>query len=385
MKNLLLSLLALGCLPFAAQVESASQLKPVETSIQDVYQPKGKSYVHLRSKRGNEGVDPTDEADEILELPVREIVLVFTEMAPDNDRKKANLERWDNLIYTYPEFFQPGTKYSNICQCNAGGNEGEFKRVQGFYVYYKGETASEPEPVAVAETRKEEPAAAKVKETQKEPQRQAAEPVASQENKTAKVSENTTVPDKNTEQKTVPVKNEPIAASKAEQDNEPEAEEEMSAEPPKIAARPAPVKKGGKTAPRKAKDAKACRPACYGYGNEDIDTWLQENIVLSKKQKRKGSKLTANLSLQLNHDGEVTKALVTGPHPDLNKQIQEAALKMSEWKAAVRNGVAVKSQVRMMIKFDNSSKGLKAENVMVIPKFPPKCTCVSDRELFGTE
>ncbi|MBL7934365.1 MAG: hypothetical protein JNM51_00995, partial [Bacteroidia bacterium] len=130
--------------------------------------------------------------------------------------------------------------------------------------------------------------------------------------------------------------------------------------------------------PKKAKDPKACRQACYGSGESDLNDFFRDKIVLTKKMRKD----EVDLKLQLNVDGTVKKVIVLGDNAELNKLVEEVAKNMV-WNASVKNGLTIKSEVRMKLKFDKELKGLKANDLMVNPRLGPKCmTCASDSELF---
>jgi hypothetical protein len=89
-----------------------------------------------------------------------------------------------------------------------------------------------------------------------------------------------------------------------------------------------------------------------------------------------------DLKLQLNVDGTVKKVVIKGENPELNKLVEEAVKDMI-WNASVKSGLTIKSEVKMILKFDKKLKGLKAQELMVSPRLGPKClTCASDDELF---
>ena len=89
-----------------------------------------------------------------------------------------------------------------------------------------------------------------------------------------------------------------------------------------------------------------------------------------------------DLKLQLNLDGTVKKVVIKGENAELNKLVEEAVKDMI-WNASVKSGLTIKSEVKMILKFDKKLKGLKAEELMVSPRLGPKClTCTSDDELF---
>src|SRR5689334_20655835 len=136
MKNLLAAVVMMLCMPLAAQT-TFDEMEIEADSTLSTYKPSGKNYVLVKSKRGTSGMNKTPAADAILNSEVTEIVLVFTENEPGEiaEREEANRERWENLLMTYPEFFQFSTTYKNVCQCNTHGDAESFKKAQGFYVY----------------------------------------------------------------------------------------------------------------------------------------------------------------------------------------------------------------------------------------------------------
>ena len=77
-------------------------------SVVAPYKSVSDNFVFVRSKRGVDGVNQTAEADAIRTGNIQKIVLVFSEDSPGDieTREEYNMERWDNLILTYPEFFQ---------------------------------------------------------------------------------------------------------------------------------------------------------------------------------------------------------------------------------------------------------------------------------------
>lgn len=330
------------------------------------------NYAFVRSKRGVDGVNQTPEADAIRQAPIQKIVLVFSEDSPEDleNREEYNMERWDNLILTYPEFFQEKTKYRNICQCSAEAGGETFKQAQGFYIYYK--TAEKP---PVSETKKPEtPRQEPVNEVKKkdEPKVDApavAIPAAAVAVEAAKPS----APEPKTEAAKEPAQKTKEAAVL---DEEPEVVEK----PAKAAA----AKKPASNKPRRAKDPKACRAAFYGSGDEDLYAYFRDNITLSKKEKKKAKKWEAELRIQLNLDGSVKRVMVVGTETEFNKTLEGLVKNMNNWNAAVRNGVTIRSEVRMKIKFDKDCKCFKPFEVINNPKPAPKCKQQSDEELFGS-
>jgi hypothetical protein len=366
-----------------SQVSSYEELEVMSDSMKVAYKPTKRNYAYLRSKRGSDGLNHTSKADSIISFPVTQIVLVYTELnsAALAEREDANRERWDNLIMTYPEFFQTNTTYKSICQCNESGDAEAFKAAQGFYVYFKGEEpkvteappppapakteeppspskpAKTPEPPAVAKTSPPAEKPAPAKETPSQPAA-----VAPKENPPA--------PEKQPEQ-------EPVAASK------PQQEESSGDDMAPVKESPRAGKKSGVAKPKRSKDKKACRPACYEGGDEDLIAFFKQNITLSKKQKRKGKNLMAVIKLQLHFDGSIKKETVTGENETLNQQVESAVKSMSPWNPAVKNGVAIKSEVKITLKFDRETKSMKPFEVLVTPHPAPKCKCASDAEIFG--
>lgn len=396
--SFLLGAVLLTCGHASAQTESIDEVYIELDSIRTPYRPQSKPYVFVRSKKGKSGVNRTPEADVAVKYPVGEIVLVFTEDNPQDlaEREEANYARWENLFKTYPEFFQHSSSFMSICQCNPRGDTATFKKVQGFYIYYEGdeiavtstssvtapgtggagEPAKKPEtaaaPVPDPPVKKEAFATDRAEETPAKKETAEKEKAAVAE-APAKAAE----PEPEPERSKTTENNSGAVSSKEASDEEPEATEPPP--PPK----PKPVaKKGPKV--RKAIDPKACRPACFGYGDADLDSFFADNLKLSKKQKKKAKKATATLNLQLNPDGSIKKSSVTGTNPEINEAIQSAAQSMGSWNAAVKNGVAIKSQVKITLKYDKDAKNLKPSGIMIIPKPGPKCRCVSDEEIFGS-
>ena len=130
------------------------------------YKSSGSNYVFIRSKRGTEPVKSTSSGDSIKSFAIQQIVLVFSESSTSEieNRESYNQERWENLMPTYPEFFQTNTTYKNICQCSQDAASPSYKEVQGFYIYYTPKPGSQPKKeVEVAKTEIAKPA-----ETQKD-------------------------------------------------------------------------------------------------------------------------------------------------------------------------------------------------------------------------
>lgn len=338
-------------------------------SITKVYKPKSKNYAFIRSKRGTEGVGKTSTGDSIINLPITDIILVFTENEAGAlaKRETANRERWENLIKTYPQFFQDNTNLITMCQCSMSGDAEAFKQAQGFYIYYAGkEEPKAPEPVVAPPVKEEKSAKAEKPKKEKE------EKVKEEKVKEEKAPK---------EEK----------AAKAEKPKkEKEVKEEVAAEPKKskkeeeVPVVKAPLqKREGYATPKKSKDVKACRPPCYESGGEEIYDFFKENLPLNKKQKKAVKDLSTIVRLQLNFDGTIKKIFVQGGDPDINKLIEETIKNnMNTWYPAVKGGVTIKSEVRLTLKYDNSTKALRPSEINYLPKPAPKCTCVPDSQLF---
>lgn len=395
--KLFLSLLILSIgLPLAAQAPAFEEMEFEPDSITTPYKPVGKNYVLIRSKRGNSGLTKTSKGDSIKAFPVTDIVLVYSELNEGAiaDREEANKERWENLLKTYPEFFQFSTLYKNMCQCKINGDTAKFKPAQGFYVYF---TGKDPPPPPVVEKKVEEKKTevkAKVeekvaetkkpKEKEKEITKEEKEPKATKKEK-EKEKEKEVVKEtpKKEKEKDASTK---LSTKEEEEDTAPTtpgveqtltmSEEDMAKANPK--------KKTGYSKPKKAKDPKACRPPCYENGDDDLNKFFVENIPLTKKQKRHGKRLESTVRLQLNFDGSIKKAIITGEDEELNKQVQSAVGMMNLWNPAVRNGVTVRSEIKMLLKYDKETKGMKPFETMITPRPAPKCKCMSDEEMFGS-
>lgn len=368
----LLSLVILTLANFvSAQSPSYYDITFEVDSLVSPFKSNGSNYVFVRSKRGVDGLNPTTSADSIKTFTISKIVLVFSEESSDalETREEYNQERWENLMLTYPEFFQEKTTYKNICQCspNAGGSE--FKQVQGFYVYYKSAKIAAPVKKAEEPTVRTE-APAKEAANKEEPAKKgaavevaiaAAIPVVAATKPETKAAE-------------------PIAKKESERKK---GEVELIEEKEEVVAA-APKKKTVSSKPRKAKDPKACRPTCYGFGDDDLNAFFKDNMTLSKKERRKAKGWVANVRLQINFDGSIKKAIVTGADTEFNQRVELVVKNMNNWNAAVKNGLTVKSEVRFVLKYDKETKALKPFDMLINPRLAPKCKCTSDEELFGS-
>jgi hypothetical protein len=364
-------IVCITCAASYGQVSSAEELDYESDSSKTAYHPKHKNFVFIRSKRGNSGVGKTPRADSIMNMRIPEIVLVFSENERTDieEREEANKERWDNLILTYPEFFATTGTYKNHLQYSFSGDTIGFKKAQGFYVYL------DPPPKAERIVEKAAPVRTEEKKA----------PV---EEKKAPVEEKKAVAQR--EEKKA-VKEEPAPEPKQE---EPEARPAKKSEPVQEEAESSGAeesvaithkKKTGYAKPRRSKDNKACRPACYEDGDESLAAFFKDNISLSKKERKKAKKFVCTVNLQLNFDGTIKKAGVTGEFTELNKKVADAVSAMNPWNPMVKNGVTVKSQVKIILKYDREWKVIKPFEVVVNPRSLPKCKCVSDREIFGSE
>jgi hypothetical protein len=352
------------------------------------YKANNDNFVFIRSKRGTEPVKATSAGDSIKSFVIQKIVLVFSESLTSEleNRDAYNQERWENLMPTYPEFFQATTTYKNICQCSQDASSPSYKEVQGFYIYYTPKGVSVPkkevEVVKAEEPKPNEPKKEIVKEEPKkvvevakvetpkpvEPKKEIAKEEPKKE-ETKKAKE--------VESKVEEVK--PVELVKKE---EPKKEVEAIAPPTNTNTEEVSDSKNKATVPpakpRKAKDPKACRTACYGAGESDLNAFFKDKVALTKKMKKD----EVDLKLQLNVDGTVKKVVIKGENAELNKLVEEAVKDMI-WNSSVKSGLTIKSEVKMILKFDKKLKGLKAEELMVSPRLGPKClTCASDDELF---
>lgn len=354
-------------------------------SMAKAYKPAGKNYIIVKSKRGTDGVAKTSSADSIKNMNITDIVLVFTEneAADLATRPIANRERWENLIKTYPEFFKDNPNLFNTCQCVMGGDAEALKKSQGFYIYIGGkpEAPAAPEPKAVA---KKEEKVEKVKEEKpkKEEKVKEEKPKKEEKVKEEKVA-------KKEEPKEEKVKEEKPKKEKKVKEEKPKEEvakkEEPKEEPVVVAEPVAPKpKKQGYATPKKAKDAKVCRPPCYEGGDEGLNEFLKTAITLSKKQKRHSGDLEATVTLMLHFDGSIKKSMIMCADEEFKKQVEEAIKQMDLWNPAVKGGVTIKSQVKLILKYDNSSKQIKPFETQIIPRPAPKCTeCLSDSQVFA--
>lgn len=355
MKSLIVFLFCIICHSAFCQTPVFDDLTLEEDSINKAYRPAGKKFAFIKSKLGTGGVKKTSKADSILTLPITDIVLVYSESNSSSSREELNRERWENLLQTYPEFFQFNTNYKNLLQYGKTGDS-LMKKAKGFYIYFTGNEPTKTESDPVVKT----PETENLTETKPEKKSEPEEPTKTKKEKKEK--------------------------SEAKEKKESKKEEITKKEEnePEIAIKPT-VKREGYTKPRRAKNPKACRQPCYVGGDEGLNTFLKENIPLTKKQKKHSKKLISNVKLQLNLDGSIKKSMVTGENEELNKQVNTAINNMDLWNPAIKNGVTVKSEVKMVLIYDKDSKGMKATEMNFIPRPGPKCECVSDEEIFGTE
>jgi len=364
------------------------------------YKANNDNYVFIRSKRGTEPIKATLSGDSIKSFVIQKIVLVFSESSTSEieNREAYNQERWENLMPTYPEFFQPTTTYKNICQCSQDASSPSYKEVQGFYIFYTpkaGSVTKKEVEVVKAETPiPNEPK----KETLKEEPKKGAEVAKKEEPKkvveVAKVETPESIEPKKETVKAGTKKEEPKKVKEVEakveevkpvevvKKEEPKKEVEVITSPTNTNTEEVSDSKNKATLslskPRKAKDPKACRTACYGTGEDDLNAFFKDKVAVTKKMKKDD----VDLKLQLNVDGTVKKAVIKGENAELNKLVEEAVKDMI-WNASVKSGLTIKSEVKMILKFNKKLKGLKAEELMVSPRLGPKClTCTSDDEMF---
>ncbi|MGZ3920808.1 MAG: hypothetical protein ACXVC7_10965, partial [Bacteroidia bacterium] len=245
-----------------------------------------------------------------------------------------------------------------------GNDTTGMKQANGFYVYYG---SNEPEVKAVAETPKTSPKTDTKKESK-------SEPVTETKSKNKKEKE------EKAEEKEKPVKE-----KKERKPKEETKKEEVVKNEPVVEEAPVKTftKREGYTKPKRAKNPKACRQPCYVGGDEGLNNFLKESIELTKKQKKHSKDLVSNVKLQLNFDGSIKKSMVTGENEELNKQVTAAIGNMDLWQPAVKSGVTVKSEVKMTLIYDKSTKSMVASDMVIIPRPGPKCECISDAEMFG--
>lgn len=378
MRAFLITLLFALCTQLRAQTPVYDDLTFDEEELGANYKASAKQHITLKSKKGTGGMPKMPEADALKTAEITEIILVFTETNEDaaGTREENNRERWENLISTYPEFFQFSTSYKNVCQCVMGGDAEALKPSQGFYIYYK--TAEQKAAEKAAEKAKAdaeflaEAAAAKKaeKKEEKKEEKKDDKVVAKNDKKEKEVEKPKKEKEKKEEKK-----------EEVKEEEETSTAVEGAVETVAVEIKP---KRAGYKKPKVSKDKKSCRPPCYGYGDEDLNNFFKDQIVLTKKQRRsvKGSASIAKLSL--NFDGSIKKAMVNGANAQLNELVTTALKSMDLWNPAVKAGVTVKSEVKITLKYDKSTKAIKPFEVMITPRPNPKCTeCKTDSEIFG--
>jgi hypothetical protein len=267
------------------------------------------------------------------------------------------------------------------------GDAEAFKQTQGFYIYVNGEVpkAGVAEAPKVETPKAEAPKTApKVEEKKTEAPKVAEKKAEEKPVETPKTPEKQAAVADNTSVKTPepPAVKETVKEPVKEVAKETPREEEAEVKEP-VAAKPKVQKKPAVAKARKAKDPKACRIACYENGDESLDNFFKENMKLTKKERKKVKKSVAILKIQLNVDGSIKKIMVTGADEKFNAMVNGAASAMGNWNPTVKSGVTVKSEVKMMVKYDKAAKAIKPFDIMVTPKLLPKCKCMSDAEMFG--
>jgi hypothetical protein len=76
--------------------------------------------------------------------------------------------------------------------------------------------------------------------------------------------------------------------------------------------------------------------------------------------------------------------MVNGANTSLNEYVSMAVKSMDLWNPAVKAGTTVKSEVKITLKYDKSTKAIKPFEVAITPRPNPKCSkCLSDAEIFG--
>ena len=384
MKKSLVIFFSTLCLSLAAQDAPVYDDMIIESdSTTKVFKPAGKNFIIVKSKRGTDGVPKTSSADSIKNMNITDIVLVFTEneVADLVNRPIANRERWENLLKTYPEFFKENPNLLNTCQCTTVGDAEALKKAQGFYIYIGGK----PEVVAAepkVATKKEEPAkkVANEEKPKKEEKVKEEKPKKEEKVKEEKVAKEEKVKEEKVKEEK-PKKEKKV---KEEKPKEEVAKKEEVKEEPVVEPVAPKVKKQGYAAPKKAKDVKVCRPPCYDGGDEGLNEFLKTAITLSKKQKRHSGDLEAQVTLMLHFDGSIKKTIILCQDEEFKKQVEEAVKQMDLWNPAVKGGVTIKSQVKLTLRYDNSSKQIKPFETVIIPRPAPKCTeCLSDSQVFG--
>jgi len=382
MKSFFAVILIALCAPMFGQTPTYDDLVFDEEEVKTNYKPLAKSNVVLKSKKGTDGMPKVPAADAIIANEITDIILVFTETNEDaaNTREESNRERWENLISAYPAFFQFNTNYKNICQCVIGGDAEALKPSQGFYVYYK-----VPVPKAVATPAAATPVKEEKTETKTETNTETKEVAKVEKKETKEVKETKKVEDPVKEVKKEVAKEKEV--KKEEKVEEKEEDLTGTTDGPATTSAveiAAPKKKPGFSKPKRAKDAKACRPPFYGTGDEDLITFFKDNIVLTKKQRRQVKGDVSILKLSLNFDGSIKKALVNGANTSLNEFVSVSVKSMDSWNPAVKSGLTVKSEVKISLRYDKSSHAIKPFEVAITPRPNPKCMeCKSDSEIFG--
>jgi hypothetical protein len=314
----------------AAREISVSELEfKLSDTVNGAYKPqKNIKHIFIASKFGSPVVEQSKVLDSISGFLITDIVLVYSKYKySDNfSQSKLNRARWENLLKKYPSLFQSGTtKYGDICQAGFQSDSSARELSHGFFIYFENR----------------------------------ADPVERQEEieKISKMLEKMGVD----------------TSSSGPEEAEKPGEAIVPVSGTFGMAKPA--------KPLKAKDPKACRQPYYKNGMPDLQAFFRTSIGLSNKQKRNPEDVTAEVNLRLDFRGQIKSAHVMSKDQQFITQIREALARMSLWHPAVINGVAVKTNVKLLLYA--TPKGLvQVKGGLILVRTLQKCPLTPDEQLF---
>ncbi len=286
-----------------------------------------RKHIFIASKFGSSEVEQSRALDSVSGFLISDIVLVYSKYKQSNDfnQAKLNRARWENLLAKYPSLFQSGTTaYGNICQAGIQNDSVARELTHGFYIYY--ENRSDP-----AEREKEIKAIFTMLEDMGIDTSSSTESTAGAE--------------------------EVVTATTS------------SAGSPRLRK------------PMRTKDPRACRQPYYRNGLADLNAFFRAGIPLTNKQKKNPEKLSAEVTLRLDFNGQIKSAHVLSVSDEFIDQIRKALAGMELWNPAVLNGVTINTSVKFFLMCTDGGY-VKLKGDLQVARQLQKCGKATDADLF---
>jgi hypothetical protein len=323
----LLQLLCILTLSARSQTLTIGQIAfaPTDT-LQGAYKPaKGRDHIFIASRFAKETVDQHKALDSVSGFLITEIVLVYSQYRKSDNfsQDKLNRGRWTNLLARYPSLFQSGTTvFRNVCQDGVRTDSVAKELNHGFYIYF--------ENIADTKVRQEEISAI------------------------SRMLDDLGV----------------------DTSGVVEAPEERIVSAATTTPATPRLRK-----PLKTKTPGLCRQPYYKSGMPDLDDFFVRHIDLTNRQKRNAEKVRAELTLRLDFNGQIRSAHVLSVDKDFIEQIRKALSMMSLWHPGVLNGIAVKTNVKIILQA-NAKGFVHVKGPLVLPRSFAKCGLMPDEEIF---